>query len=236
MPFTQLFVSKSRRIDFELTLLIQDLTNIPLVSGLYYIKWRLKNTTHTSGTTARAPIRDHCVFWGHPISTMAHLVVSKQQVLSSCEFRLDVYQELGGKDTVSIGSLTINLSEYAGSGLTSRRYLLDDCKFNSTLKLSIQVDQKSNPHLEYTIPPLKKQQIFADIPSMITERSAVFEERSLASLSNTHLQQPSTETGIKKSQSAVSLPRYCRQVTPFHDTDDPSPTDLVEELFKPKKP
>ena len=29
-------------------------------------------------------------------------------------------------------------------------------------------------------------------------------------------------------------PQYCRQVTPFSDTDDPSPTDLVEQLFKPK--
>jgi hypothetical protein len=68
---------------------------------------------------------------------MAHLVISKQQVLGPCEFRLDVFQELGGsKDTVPIGSLTINLSEYASSGLTSRRYLLDDCKFNSTIKVS----------------------------------------------------------------------------------------------------
>ncbi|RCH83768.1 hypothetical protein CU098_004006, partial [Rhizopus stolonifer] len=114
------------------------------------------------------------------------------------------------------------------------RSIIDILKKSQSMETTL--DQKSNPHLEYAMliiysPPLKKQQIFADIPSMITERSAVFEERSLdtikvASLSNTHLQQPSTETGIKKSQSAVSLPRYCRQVTPFHDTDDPSPTDL----------
>lgn len=68
---------------------------------------------------------------------MARLVISKQQVLGPCELRLDVFQELGGsKDTVAIGSVTINLSEYAGSGLISRRYLLDDCKFNSTIKVS----------------------------------------------------------------------------------------------------
>ncbi|KAI8640340.1 hypothetical protein BD408DRAFT_242169 [Parasitella parasitica] len=39
---------------------------------------------------------------------------------------------------------------------------------------------------------------------------------------------------LRKSQSAISLPQYCRQVTPFSNTDDPSPTDLVEQLFKPK--
>lgn len=84
----------------------------------------------------RAPIRDHCIFWGHPISTMAHLVISKQHILGPCELRLEVYQELGGsRDTIPIGSLTINLSEYASSGLTTRRYLLDECKFNSTIKV-----------------------------------------------------------------------------------------------------
>ncbi|KAI8640339.1 EEIG1/EHBP1 N-terminal domain-containing protein [Parasitella parasitica] len=150
MLFPSLFISKDRKIDFELTILIQDLTNVPLVSGLYYVKWKLKNAAHTSGSTARAPIRDHCIFWGHPISTMAQLIVSKQKVLGSCEFRLEVYQELGGsRDTIPIGSLTINLSEYASSGLTTRRYLLDKCKFNSTIKLSIKVDKKSHSSTEF---------------------------------------------------------------------------------------
>lgn len=53
MPLSNLFVSKSRKIDFELTILIQDLTNVPLVSGLYYVKWKLKNATHTNGSTIR---------------------------------------------------------------------------------------------------------------------------------------------------------------------------------------
>lgn len=70
---------------------------------------------------------------------MAQLIISKQHVLGPCEFKLEVYQELGGsKDTIPIGSLTINLSEYASSGLTTRRYLLDDCKFNSTIKVLYQ--------------------------------------------------------------------------------------------------
>ncbi|GAN01448.1 hypothetical protein MAM1_0007c00881 [Mucor ambiguus] len=266
MTFSRLFVSKDRKIDFELTILIQDLTNVPLVSGLYYVKWRLKNAAHTSGSTVRAPIRDHCIFWGHPISTMAHLVISKQQILGPCELRLEVYQELGGsRDTVPIGSLTINLSEYASSGLTTRRYLLDECKFNSTIKLSIKVDQKSDSSIEFQLPPLKKQQVFTDIPSMITERqerSAVFDERSMhsahlstSSYNNMNNSNSSPNAGggrggndaaasslrpqtpiLRKSQSAMSLPQYCRQVTPFSDTNDPSPTDLVEQLFKSKPP
>lgn len=58
-------------------------------------------------------------------------------MLGPCELKLEVYQELGGKDTIIIGDLTINLAEYANSGLTTRRYLLDDCKFNSTIKVTV---------------------------------------------------------------------------------------------------
>lgn len=32
----------------------------------------------------------------------------------------------------------------------------------------------------------------------------------------------------------LKKPHYCRQVTPFNDSDDPSPVDLVEQLFKAK--
>lgn len=63
MPFSRLFISKSRKIDFELTILIQDLTNVPLVSGLYYVKWKLKNATHTTGSTVRWVIHAGLNLW-----------------------------------------------------------------------------------------------------------------------------------------------------------------------------
>lgn len=79
----------------------------------------------------RIPIKDHQVTWNHPINTMVQLVVNKQQILGNCELKLEIYQK-GGKE---IGSLLINLSEYAGSGVTTERYLLQNCKFNSTIKV-----------------------------------------------------------------------------------------------------
>lgn len=62
---------------------------------------------------------------------MIQLVTNKQQILSTCELKLEIHQK-GGKE---IGSLSINLSEYAGSGVTTERYLLQDCKYNSTIKV-----------------------------------------------------------------------------------------------------
>lgn len=67
---------------------------------------------------------------------MSQLIINKHHILGACELKLEVFQELsGGKETHSIGSLTVNLAEYAGSGVTTRRYLLDQCKFNSTVKV-----------------------------------------------------------------------------------------------------
>lgn len=79
----------------------------------------------------RIPIKDHQVTWNHPINTMVQLVINKQQILGDCELKLEIYQK-GGKE---IGSLLINLSEYAGLGVTTERYLLQNCKFNSTIKV-----------------------------------------------------------------------------------------------------
>ncbi|KAG2174223.1 hypothetical protein INT43_004244 [Umbelopsis isabellina] len=239
MLISQLFISKSRKIDFELSILFQDLANVPLVSGNYYIKWKIKYADAPSGSTARAPITDHNVLWNHTNATTVHLIVGKDNILAPCDLKLEVFQELnGGKDTHTIGTLTLNLSEYAGSGTTTRRYLLDDCKFNSTLKLSIRLFQKSDADIKYEVPPLKKQQIFADIPTMITERKdkglvkddlfiADPKGQSSASLSS---------IPVHKSHSAVNLEHfYKKSLSPIpmlKSSDDQSPTDLVEQLFQ----
>ncbi|KAI8997228.1 EEIG1/EHBP1 N-terminal domain-containing protein [Pilobolus umbonatus] len=130
-PFSHLFIRKNRKVSFQISIMIRELVNIPLVSGYYYINWRIKYASHATGTTIRVPIKDHQVSFSHPISTMVRLVIDKQQILSPCEMKLEVYQK-GGK---SLGSLIINLSEYAGLGIINEKYLLEDCKFNSIIKV-----------------------------------------------------------------------------------------------------
>ncbi|KAG2201049.1 hypothetical protein INT46_004375 [Mucor plumbeus] len=220
-PFTHLFISKNRKINFELSLIIRDLVNVPLVSGYYYVNWKLKNASHATGTTERIHIKDHQITWNHPINTIIQLVINKQQVLNDCELKLDIYQK-GGKE---IGTLSINLSEYAGSGITTERYLLQNCKFNSTIKLSLRMNIKpdstpnqptSYPHFQ--TPPISKRQIFKDIPTVIQERK----ER------NKKVDLPPPILTIRKSQSVMSLPRFCKLQTPC---EEPSPIDVVERLF-----
>lgn len=52
-PFSYLFISKNRKVNFEISVIIRDLVNVPLVSGYYYINWKLKHASHRTGSTPR---------------------------------------------------------------------------------------------------------------------------------------------------------------------------------------
>ncbi|KAI9304085.1 EEIG1/EHBP1 N-terminal domain-containing protein [Cunninghamella echinulata] len=135
MSFSHFFISKNRKIDFELDLDIHDITNVPLVSGSYFVKWKLKNATQSSGITTNIPINDHTVIWRHSVKTQCELVISKQHLLMPCELKLEIYQEIGGSNLKQIGALSLNISEYATLGHITKRYLLEECKFNSLIKV-----------------------------------------------------------------------------------------------------
>ncbi|KAI9015668.1 hypothetical protein CLU79DRAFT_338732 [Phycomyces nitens] len=62
------------------------------------------------------------------------------------------------------------------------------------------------------------------------QKSMVFYENKIARPSR-----PSPPT-LRKSHSAMSLPRFCRQTEFQSDGEEPSPTDLVEQLFMGKQP
>jgi hypothetical protein len=57
-PFKNLFISKSRKVNFEVGVIIRDIANVPLVSGSYYVNWKLKHASHPAGSTARYIIVD----------------------------------------------------------------------------------------------------------------------------------------------------------------------------------
>ncbi|KAI8082957.1 N-terminal C2 in EEIG1 and EHBP1 proteins-domain-containing protein [Halteromyces radiatus] len=226
-PLTHLFISKHRKVHFDIAIVIRDLVNIPLVSGLFFVNWRMKNASQTYGATVRVPIKDHTVCWNQPIKVLSQMVINKQRVLGPCELKLEVFQELGGKQVSNIGDLTINLSEYVDAGLATERFLLNHSKFNSTLKLAIKLHQKSDPGVEFQI-PIKKKQLSSSIPSFIIERKSSMTPSTDDRLLDTR--KPTTNRVIRKSQSTMTL-KYCRQNTLPKGYDCPSPQDVVEQLF-----
>ncbi|KAI8917583.1 EEIG1/EHBP1 N-terminal domain-containing protein, partial [Powellomyces hirtus] len=133
-----LFVPKSRKVKFEASCFVHDLSNLPYVSGLYFVKWKLKNGGSFEGSTAKAVVKDHTVTWDISFRFEPQMVIGKDGVLQPCELVLFVKQTVNaGKSTEDVGMITINLAEYANSKSTCRRYLLQESRVNSILKVTI---------------------------------------------------------------------------------------------------
>ncbi|PVH97550.1 hypothetical protein DM02DRAFT_616428 [Periconia macrospinosa] len=175
-------VPKTRRPKFELHLRILDLNNVPLVSGSSFIKWHLPHSTaaeHRGRTESRA-IRDHKVFYDYDVKLPVRMIVDKNGMLQESPIELEVIQEYSGGgrgERISLGNVKINLAEYVEQselngasvdepGIT-RRYLMQDSKINSTLKLSIYLRQIEGDK-NFIAPPLKTAQVFSGIAGIVS--------------------------------------------------------------------
>ena len=198
------FNLKHRRVRFDLTLKILDLNNVPLVSGTSFIKWHLPSSSSAEhrGRTERCAIKDHRVEYNYEKRTPVRLGVGKDGMLQECSVNFEILQEYsaGGRgERIRLGELKLNLAEYVeasenptspsspggganqtGEGNTEegvvRRYLMQDSKINSTLKLSILMLHTSGPR-DYYAPPLRTAPVFGGIAGII------------------HSQEPSAPTG-----------------------------------------
>lgn len=167
-----LLVPSHRKPKFKVLLSIQDLTNVPLVSGLVHVRWHLHDSIRSEarGKTERSLIKDHKVEWGYENMWTVKMIIDKTNHLQEATLEFEVFQELyGGKERHALGKLTLNLAEYADSSeQIVRRYLLQDSKVNSTLKLGLRLDQLSGD-TEFYVPELKRNQVFSGITGLLTE-------------------------------------------------------------------
>lgn len=139
---------------FELRLKISDLNNVPLVSGNCFVKWHLpaSSAAEHRGRTNKCNIKDHKVIFDYDKETPVRLVVGKDQMLQESWIHFEVLQEYssaGKGERIVLGNIKLNLAEYVDTndhnshskddeGVT-RRYLMQDSKINSTLKISLQL-------------------------------------------------------------------------------------------------
>ncbi|TKA78221.1 hypothetical protein B0A55_03779 [Friedmanniomyces simplex] len=188
-----LVTPKSRRVRFHLHLHIHDLNNVPLVSGTSFIKWHLPSSTAAEhrGRTPKCAIKDHRVLYDHAKSLPVRLTVGKDGVLQACEVHFEVVQEYsaGGRaERLVLGEVRLNLAEYAqgdgdghspgggghaggGQGVGEegivRRYLMQQSKINSTLKIGISMKHIEGTR-EYIAPPLRTAPVFGGIAGIIS--------------------------------------------------------------------
>ncbi|KAK3175996.1 hypothetical protein OEA41_007318 [Lepraria neglecta] len=162
-------VPKNRRII--------DLNNVPLVAGTSFVKWHLASSTSAEhrGHTTKATIRDHKVAWDYVKNLSVRLTVDRNNVLQESEINFEVLQEYSPgtrAERIVLGIVKLNLAEFVGGSddgedVVMRRYLMQESKINSTLKISIYMKQTEGDS-SFTAPPLKTAPVFGGIAGIMT--------------------------------------------------------------------
>lgn len=137
---------RKKRFKFLVNFELEELNDVPFVSGILFAKVRLIDGGSFTELSTREEVCDHCVKWRAKLQFPCKATASPTTgVLDPCVCRVSVRKELkGGKSFQKLGFADINLSEFAGAGVTCRRYILEgyDSKRrqdNSTLKVNIDM-------------------------------------------------------------------------------------------------
>ncbi len=115
------------------------------MSGTSYVKWHLPSSSSAEhrGHTSKAGIRDHKVSWDYAKTLPVRLTVDRNGMLQESEIHFEVLQEYSPgtrAERIVLGNVKLNLAEYAGGSddgeeAVTRRYLMQESKINSTLKV-----------------------------------------------------------------------------------------------------
>ncbi|XP_064616459.1 early estrogen-induced gene 1 protein-like isoform X2 [Liolophura sinensis] len=139
-------IYKKKRFKFQVNFELEELSSVPFVSGILFAKVRLLEGGSFTEHSSRDEVKDHCVRWQSKFLFQCKLTASAHTgVLEPCMCRVSVRKELkGGRSYQKLGYADINLAQFAGAGMMSRRYLLEGYDYkhrqdNSTLKVTIDM-------------------------------------------------------------------------------------------------
>ncbi|KAJ8277965.1 hypothetical protein GJAV_G00082210 [Gymnothorax javanicus] len=141
---------KKKKFKFKVDFELDELSSVPFVNGVLFCKVRLLDGGF-SEESSREVVQANCVHWRKRFSFLCKMSASAGTgVLDPCVCRVSVRKELkGGKTFAKLGFADLNLAEFAGSGNTTRRCLLEgyDTKNtrqdNSILKVLISMQLMS---------------------------------------------------------------------------------------------
>ncbi|NWZ25698.1 F102B protein, partial [Asarcornis scutulata] len=150
-PASFAMLVKKKKFKFRVELELDELSSVPFVNGILFCKVRLLDGGSFSGESSREVVQANCVRWKKKFLFMCKISASATTgILDTCICRVSVRKELkGGKAYAKLGFADLNLAEFAGSGNTTRRCLLEgyDTKNtrqdNSILKVLINMQLMS---------------------------------------------------------------------------------------------
>ncbi|KAK4943146.1 hypothetical protein LTR10_017170 [Elasticomyces elasticus] len=235
----QAFVPKNRKPKFDLTLRIIDLTNIPLIYGTVSVRWHLpsSNAAEHRGRTEKAAILEHRATWDYNKDIPVRLTIDKTGMLQECELQFEILQEFdesGRGGRVHLGNVKLNLAEYARlpedainerdaqdeneDGGITRRYLLQDSKVNSTLKIGIKMKQTEGD-TNFIAPPLKSAMVIGGIAGVLSTEAAEGDDI------------PSITSKTRELSEAQDIYRRTLAATWACQAGELPPDKLIEDIF-----
>src|SRR5271170_3601169 len=218
-------LSKSSRPKLKLNLQIHELSSIPLVTGQVFVKWHILHSSSVEcrGKTDRVPIIDHKAGWtDYQRECTFKVGIGKTGVLQERMLIMEVWVEMiSGRERFRIGNVAVNLSEYASVKRETRRYLLQESKMNSTVKVTIAVVHVEGSR-EYTTPPLKKAQMFHGITNLLAENKDLPQiSRGIEQYNSKNILHSPTQEMYRRTFSA----QWRLQAGEL------PPSDVVEDIF-----
>ena len=137
---------RTKKYRFAVRLTLEGLSSVPYINGLLHAKVRLMDGGFVAVTSGQEVV-DHKVRWDSKFDMECKMSANASNgVLNSCLLRISVRKDGGGRRSPDkLGYVDMDLTEFAGAGLTCKRCLLDAysnsqrrCD-NSSLKVSVEM-------------------------------------------------------------------------------------------------
>lgn len=159
------------RPKFDVDIQVNQLLNIPLVSGSCWVRWYVRDSPKPDarGRTPHQTVREHRASWDHEIKLQTRIGIGRMNVLKEFMVIFDVMWDQNGSEKILLGKVEVNLSEYVGSPEPKRtKYLLKNSKINGALSITIGIKQTAGSK-NFTVPPMTSSAVFGDITGVMKE-------------------------------------------------------------------
>nr|XP_029713777.1 LOW QUALITY PROTEIN: uncharacterized protein LOC109400987 [Aedes albopictus] len=140
------FMMKKKKYKFTVELHLEELVEVPFVNAMLFAKIRLLDGGSFQEISNREEVKNHTVKWRQKFEFPCKMTSNASTgVLDPCTVRISIRKEIkGGRSFQKLGFIDLNLAEFAGSGLMSRKCLLEgyDTRHrqdNSMLNVSLRM-------------------------------------------------------------------------------------------------
>lgn len=164
------FMLKKKRYKFQVELFLEELNAVTFPSAVLFAKLRLLDGGNFCELSSREEVQQHTVRWAAKFPFVCKMSANASTgVLEPCLLRISVRKEAkGGRSYQKLGFADLNLAEFAGSGSTLRRCLLEGYNTrhrqdNSILKVTILMTLTSGDPC-FKVPTPRQVSIPTDSP------------------------------------------------------------------------